>query len=172
MAKVSAWTPKLTFQSYCLYESQASFLVMFSNLTTLQLWFPFPSLHGPPTHLSQFHQCQVFSDSHRERRLFLPAHNLPSMHPRPSQKHSQQSWGRLQDIMGIPDSLMTLQCRLGCKEETDGEEKRQAQKERKTLGLCWRSVANTLCSQYRGPGSILAQGTRFHMAQLTALCPN
>ena len=32
-------------------------------------------------------------------------------------------------------------------------------------------VAKTLCSQYRGPGSILGQGTRSHMLQLRVYMP-
>ena len=49
MAKVSAWTPKFPFPVLLPpTPSQASFLVMFSNLHNFVIMVPFP-LHAPPT---------------------------------------------------------------------------------------------------------------------------
>ena len=66
---------------------------------------------------------------------------------------------------GNPSLLMTLKCRLGCKEETGGEGKRQAQKKERPWDFVGGPVAKILCSQYRGPrfhpwsGNYIPHGT-------------
>ena len=173
MAKVSAWTPKLTFPILLPpTPSQASFLVMFSNHHNFAVMVPFPFLAWPAyTHSS--------ASSINVRSSLIPIGRgdsscwpttCPACIPGPARALTAKL-GVPPGHHGNPRLLMTLQCRLGCKEETDGEEKRWAQKKERPWDFVGGPVAKTLCSQYRGPGSILAQGTRFHMAQLTAPMP-
>ena len=165
MVKVSAWTPKFTFPILLPpTPSQASFLVMFSNLHNFAIMVLFP-LHVPPTHSS--------ASSINVRSFLIPIRRGDSSCwpttclaciPDPARPLTAKL-GVPPGHHGNPSLLMTLKCRLGCKEETGGEGKRQAQKKERPWDFVGGPVAKILCSQYRRPrlhpwsGNYIPHGT-------------